>query len=78
MVFKADEDFVPTNVMDRWIMSFTQSLITFVQKEMEGMCRDEQGRVECVGRNVAVGRWVMQLPDCHHYHTGMYISYHSL
>eukprot|EP00731_Ephydatia_muelleri_P007312 Em0003g1560a len=35
VVFKADEGFVPTNVMDRWIVSFTQSLITFVQKEME-------------------------------------------
>ena len=55
MVFKADEDFVPSNVMDRWIMSFTQSLITFVQKEMEGMCRDEQGRVECVGKSR--GEW---------------------
>ena len=27
---------VSSNYMDRWILSFTQSLITFVKKEMDG------------------------------------------
>ncbi|CAB0019540.1 unnamed protein product [Nesidiocoris tenuis] len=30
----SDEDFTPSNLMDRWILSFTQSLIVFVRKEM--------------------------------------------
>ena len=32
--FKCQEDFVPSNVMDRWIISFSQSLITFMREEM--------------------------------------------
>ena len=27
------------NYMDRWILSFTQSLIKFVRQEMAGLCR---------------------------------------
>ena len=33
--FVCKEDFHPSNVMDRWIISFTQSLITFVREEMK-------------------------------------------
>ena len=33
--FQCEEDFVPSNVMDRWILSFTQSLLTFVKEEMK-------------------------------------------
>ena len=33
--FQYDEAFAPTNVMDRWILSFTQSLILFVKEEMK-------------------------------------------
>lgn len=34
IAFKCKEDFVPSNVMDRWILSFMQSLITYVKDEM--------------------------------------------
>lgn len=30
----SDDDFKPTNLMDQWILSFTQSLVVFVRKEM--------------------------------------------
>ena len=33
--FQGAEDFVPVNVMDKWILSFTQSLILFVKEEMK-------------------------------------------
>ena len=36
--FVCEEDFTPTNVMDRWILSFTQSLLTFVREEMASEC----------------------------------------
>ena len=32
--FCCKEDFTPTNVMDKWILSFTQSLISYVREEM--------------------------------------------
>jgi isoleucyl-tRNA synthetase len=35
IVFKHNLNFTPTNVMDRWILSFTQSLIIFVKEEMK-------------------------------------------
>ena len=37
-----EEDFTPTNVMDRWILSFTQSLLTFVKEEMASECGRER------------------------------------
>lgn len=37
MDFLCAEDFTPTNMMDRWIISFTQSLITFVKEEMKSV-----------------------------------------
>jgi len=33
--FQCEENFVPSNIMDQWILSFTQSLITFVKEEMK-------------------------------------------
>ena len=33
--FQCDKVLAPTNVMDRWILSFTQSLILFVKEEMK-------------------------------------------
>ena len=38
ILFCCKEDFTPTNVMDRWILSFTQSLITYVRDEMAREC----------------------------------------
>ena len=35
MAFSYDEHFKPTNMMDRWILSFTQSLVMFVKEEMK-------------------------------------------
>ena len=35
MAFNHNQNFVPTNTMDRWILSFTQSLILFVKEEMK-------------------------------------------
>ena len=35
MVFSHNDSFVPTNIMDQWILSFTQSLILFVKEEMK-------------------------------------------
>ena len=35
MSFCCEEHFVPSNIMDQWILSFTQSLVTFVREEME-------------------------------------------
>ena len=35
MTFSYDEHFKPTNMMDRWILSFTQSLVMFVKEEMK-------------------------------------------
>lgn len=35
VVFCHNDSFVPTNIMDRWILSFTQSLILFVKEEMK-------------------------------------------
>ena len=34
MSFCCKEDFTPSNVMDRWILSFTQSLISYAREEM--------------------------------------------
>lgn len=34
-------DFRPENYMDRWILSFTQSLIKFVKQEMQGSDNSE-------------------------------------
>ncbi len=38
MSFVCDEAFSPTNVMDRWILSTIQSLLTFVRQEMTSKC----------------------------------------
>ena len=32
--FKQSDGFTPSNTMDRWIISFTQSLISFMKEEM--------------------------------------------
>ena len=37
-VFRETTTEVSDNYMDRWILSFTQSLIKFVTKEMAGEC----------------------------------------
>ena len=37
-VFREMKMEVPDNYMDRWILSFTQSLVKFVTKEMAGEC----------------------------------------
>ncbi|XP_012540507.2 isoleucine--tRNA ligase, cytoplasmic isoform X2 [Monomorium pharaonis] len=34
-VFKDELDFHPDNIMDKWIISFTQSLLVFVKREMK-------------------------------------------
>ena len=36
--FKCRDDFKPSNVMDRWILSFTESLIAYVREEMASEC----------------------------------------
>lgn len=36
--FQYEEGFLPTNVMDKWILSFTQSLMVFVKEEMKSTC----------------------------------------
>ncbi len=33
--FKYNKSFVPSNVMDKWIISFTQSLMLFIEEEMK-------------------------------------------
>lgn len=35
--YNEDQQVVPDNYMDRWILSFTQSLIKFVKEEMTGV-----------------------------------------
>ena len=51
--FKCRDDFKPSNVMDRWILSFTESLIAYVREEMAS---------ECKGKGVRDrGRLVMEL-----------------
>lgn len=35
VVFAVDADFVPTNVMDQWIVSFKESLLEFIGQEMK-------------------------------------------
>ncbi len=58
---------VPENYMDRWIVSFTQSLIKFVRAEMAG----EQKNVNC--RTIELCEWsedtvvvrLVELLGCH-------------
>ena len=42
--FVCEEDFAPVNIMDQWILSFTQSLLTFVREEMASKWVELGGR----------------------------------
>ena len=44
MSFKCKEDFTPSNIMDRWILSFTQSLVAYVRDEMASELLGPWGR----------------------------------
>ncbi len=46
VLFKCKDDFSPSNVMDRWILSFTQSLVTYVRDEMASKSGGRKGKHE--------------------------------